>query len=168
MFPTVLNNPGCVFRTASIEPSAVANRRGRLSPAIYKNRTGVTYVFYHRIDRFSFNYAWRTIEFLWVNDRSQEQNGMSWTLWGKLYITEGSLKRSILGSNVEIDRFLVTCILTLAVSKGNVAKSAIQAAVPAESNFIHKGNSSDACCFIVLVLLFVLFLSTNIFSFIAF
>ena len=35
------------------------------------------------------------------------------------------------------------------MSKGNVAKSAIQAAVPAESNFIHKGNSSDACCFIL-------------------
>lgn len=77
-------------------------------------------------------------------------------------------ERSILGSNVEIATYLVTCILTLAVSKGNVAKSAIQAAVPAESNFIHKGNSSDACCFIVLVLLLVLFLSTNISSFIAF
>lgn len=59
---------------------------------------------------------------------------------------------------------IFTCILTLAVSKGNVAKSAIQAAVPAESNFIHKGNSSDACCFIVLSF-FSLSFSPTIFFF---
>lgn len=44
---------------------------------------------------------------------------------------------------------LLTCILTLAVSNGKVAKSAMQAAVPAVSNFTPSEKSSDIPCFMI-------------------
>lgn len=44
---------------------------------------------------------------------------------------------------------LLTCILTLAVSNGKVAKSAMQAAVPAVSNLRPSEKSSDVPCFMM-------------------
>lgn len=48
----------------------------------------------------------------------------------------------------------LTCILTLAVSNGKVAKSAMQAAVPAVSNLKPSEKSSDVPCFMMRSLFF--------------
>ena len=139
MFPTVLHNPGCAFRTASMEPSADASRRGRLSPAICQNYTHVIYISNDRTDTFTFDSSrYNTFEILWVNDCPSVRIG---SIEGKIEFGRMFVRHVCI---------IFTCILTLAVSNGNVAKSAMQAAVPAESNFIHMGNSSDeACCFIL-------------------
>jgi len=50
----------------------------------------------------------------------------------------------------------LTCILTLAVSNGKVAKSAMQAAVPAVSNLKPSEKSSDVPCFMMRSLFFSL------------
>lgn len=71
--------------------------------------------------------------------------------------TKGEKERKILRKmTLAIARItlLFTCILTLAVSNGKVAKSAMQAAVPAVSSFQPSEKSSDVPCFMMRSIIF--------------
>lgn len=119
MFATVWNNPDWLVLTAKTDPSADASNRAWPSPAILKK---------NHFDRERNNLISRT-----VNEKMQRDNT-------RLFRRNNSSRIIIT---------LLTCILTLAVSNGKVAKSAMQAAVPAVSNFTPSEKSSDIPCFII-------------------
>lgn len=72
----------------------------------------------------------------------------------KNYVFSRGREKEILRKTIARIILLLTCILTLAVSNGKVAKSAMQAAVPAVNSFKPSEKSSDVPCFMMRSIIF--------------